>query len=123
LFGSASSHHWTLKNQIGLERHGGRVPAGLWGKHLRPAAAALNAAIWFKLADRRTGQAVLIRIRSLSCPSPVNDLRVAKTAPTPATGGPPYAWADCWPSAEELDEAVRILRVPGRGQTCGPPGR
>jgi hypothetical protein len=21
---------WTLKNQLGLERHGGRVPAGLW---------------------------------------------------------------------------------------------
>jgi hypothetical protein len=23
---------WTLKNQLGLERHGGRVPAGLWAR-------------------------------------------------------------------------------------------
>jgi hypothetical protein len=25
---------WTLKNQLGLERHGGRVPAGLWARVL-----------------------------------------------------------------------------------------
>jgi hypothetical protein len=23
---------WTLKNQLGLERHGGRVPGGLWAR-------------------------------------------------------------------------------------------
>src|SRR5258708_17824550 len=23
---------WTLKNQLGLERHGGRVPTGLWAR-------------------------------------------------------------------------------------------
>ncbi len=37
---------WTLKNQLGLERHGGRVPAGLWARILQ-RLLALNAAIWF----------------------------------------------------------------------------
>jgi hypothetical protein len=36
---------WTLKNQLGLERHGGRVPAGLRARIVqRPLA--LNTAIW-----------------------------------------------------------------------------
>jgi hypothetical protein len=37
---------WTLKNQLGLERHGGRVPAGLWTRVVQ-RLLALNAAIWF----------------------------------------------------------------------------
>ena len=37
---------WTLKNQLGLERHGGRVPAGLWARVLQ-RLLALNTAIWF----------------------------------------------------------------------------
>ena len=36
---------WTLKNQLGLERHGGRVPAGLWTRILQ-RLLALNAVIW-----------------------------------------------------------------------------
>jgi hypothetical protein len=36
---------WTLKNQLGLERHGGRAPAGLWARVLQ-RLLALNAAIW-----------------------------------------------------------------------------
>jgi hypothetical protein len=36
---------WTLKNQLGLERHGGRVPAGLWARILQ-RLLALNACIW-----------------------------------------------------------------------------
>jgi hypothetical protein len=36
---------WTLKNQLGLERHGGRVPAGLWARILQ-RLLALNAVIW-----------------------------------------------------------------------------
>ncbi|MEH1164004.1 hypothetical protein V6V47_01305 [Micromonospora sp. CPCC 205539] len=36
---------WTLKNQLGLEQHGGRVPAGLWTRVLQ-RLLALNAAIW-----------------------------------------------------------------------------
>ena len=36
---------WTLKNQLGLERHGGRIPAGLWGRIVQ-RLLALNAAIW-----------------------------------------------------------------------------
>jgi hypothetical protein len=36
---------WTLKNQLGLERHGGRVPAGLWARVIQ-RLLALNAAIW-----------------------------------------------------------------------------
>ncbi len=37
---------WTLKNQLGLERHGGRVPAGLWAC-ITQRLLALNAVIWF----------------------------------------------------------------------------
>jgi Transposase DDE domain len=37
---------WTLKNQLGIERHGGRVPAGLWARIIQ-RLLALNAAIWF----------------------------------------------------------------------------
>jgi hypothetical protein len=36
---------WTLKNQLGLERHGGRIPAGLWTRIIQ-RLLALNAAIW-----------------------------------------------------------------------------
>ena len=37
---------WTLKNQLGLERHGGRIPAGLWARTVQ-RLLALNATIWF----------------------------------------------------------------------------
>jgi hypothetical protein len=36
---------WTLKNQLGLEHHGGRVPAGLWARIVQ-RLLALNTAIW-----------------------------------------------------------------------------
>ena len=36
---------WTLKHQLGLEDHGGRVPAGLWTRIVQ-RLLALNAAIW-----------------------------------------------------------------------------
>ena len=36
---------WTLKHQLGLEDHGGRVPAGLWTR-IGQRLLALNAAIW-----------------------------------------------------------------------------
>jgi hypothetical protein len=36
---------WTLKNQLGLEHHGGRVPAGLWARVVQ-RLLALNACIW-----------------------------------------------------------------------------
>ena len=36
---------WTLKNQLGLERHGGRVPAGLWARIVQ-RLLALNATSW-----------------------------------------------------------------------------
>jgi hypothetical protein len=36
---------WTLKNQLSLERHGGRDPAGLWARIVQ-RLLALNAAIW-----------------------------------------------------------------------------
>jgi hypothetical protein len=38
---------WTLKNQLGLERHGGQVPAGLRARILQ-RLLALNARIWHK---------------------------------------------------------------------------
>ena len=37
---------WTLKNQLGIERHGGRVAAGLWAR-IAQRLLALNAVIWF----------------------------------------------------------------------------
>ena len=40
---------WTLKNQLGLERHGGRVPAGLWARIVQ-RLLALNACIWHNWA-------------------------------------------------------------------------
>jgi hypothetical protein len=36
---------WTLKSQLGLERHGGRIPAGLWARIVQ-RLLALNAVIW-----------------------------------------------------------------------------
>ena len=36
---------WTLKHQLGLEDHGGRVPAGLWTRIVQ-RLLALNATIW-----------------------------------------------------------------------------
>jgi hypothetical protein len=36
---------WTLKHQLGLDHHGGRVPAGLWARVVQ-RLLALNAAIW-----------------------------------------------------------------------------
>jgi hypothetical protein len=36
---------WTLKNQLGLECHGGRVPAGLWTRIVQ-RLLALNTCIW-----------------------------------------------------------------------------
>jgi hypothetical protein len=37
---------WALKHQLGLDRHGGRVPSGLWARVVQ-RLLALNAAIWF----------------------------------------------------------------------------
>ena len=36
---------WTLKSQLGLERHGGRIPAGLWARIIQ-RLLALNAFTW-----------------------------------------------------------------------------
>jgi hypothetical protein len=40
---------WTLKHQLGLEHHGGRVPRGLWTRIVQ-RLLALNAAIWHNWA-------------------------------------------------------------------------
>jgi hypothetical protein len=37
---------WALKHQLGLDRHGGRIPAGLWARVVQ-RLVALNAVIWF----------------------------------------------------------------------------
>jgi hypothetical protein len=57
---------WTLKHQLGLERHGSRVPAGAVGPH-RAAPARTQRLHLAQLADRRAGQALPHRVRSLSC--------------------------------------------------------
>ncbi|MHC5906565.1 transposase family protein [Streptomyces sp. S6] len=43
------SVNWTLKGQLGLEAHGGRVFSGLWARVLQ-RLLALNAAIWHNWA-------------------------------------------------------------------------
>lgn len=40
------SVNWTLKGQLGLDRHGGRVISGLWARVVQ-RLLALNAVIWF----------------------------------------------------------------------------
>jgi hypothetical protein len=55
---------WTLKNQLGLERHGGRVPAGLWAR-LVQRLLALNAAIWHNWTIERADQTIPDRLRPL----------------------------------------------------------
>jgi hypothetical protein len=40
---------WTLKKQLGLEHHGGRVPAGLWARVIQ-RLLTLNAVIWHNWA-------------------------------------------------------------------------
>jgi hypothetical protein len=37
---------WALKHQLGLDRHGSRIPSGLWARVVQ-RLLALNAAIWF----------------------------------------------------------------------------
>jgi len=37
---------WTLKHQLGLDRHGGRIPSGPWARVLQ-RLLALDAVIWF----------------------------------------------------------------------------
>ena len=37
---------WTLKHQLGLDRHGGRISTGLWARVVQ-RLLALNTAIWF----------------------------------------------------------------------------
>ena len=37
---------WALKHQLGLDRHGGRIPGGLWARVVQ-RLVALNAVIWF----------------------------------------------------------------------------
>jgi hypothetical protein len=39
----------TLKSQLGLERHGGRAPAGLWARVVQ-RLLALNTVIWHNWA-------------------------------------------------------------------------
>ncbi|TGA94487.1 hypothetical protein E2651_34965, partial [Streptomyces sp. MZ04] len=43
------SVNWTLKGQLGLEVHGGRVLSGLWARVLQ-RLLVLNAAIWHNWA-------------------------------------------------------------------------
>ena len=71
---------WTLKNQLGLEHHGGRVPAGLRARVVQ-RLLALNACIWHNWV---IGAPVTVpdRLRPLSCPDfPVNDLAAAAGGP------------------------------------------
>ena len=50
---------WTLKGQLGLDRPGGRVPAGLWARVVQ-RLLALNAAIWHNWTTGATVKRSLI---------------------------------------------------------------
>jgi hypothetical protein len=65
---------WTLKSQLGLEPHGGRIPAELWARIIQ-RLLALNLHL-AQLAHRRPGQTIPDRLRPhLNCPHfPINDL-------------------------------------------------
>ena len=66
---------WALKNQLGLERHGRPRPGRALGAD-RPAPTGAQRRHLVQLADRRPGQALLDRLRPLSCSYfPVIDLR------------------------------------------------
>jgi hypothetical protein len=39
------SVNWTLKGQLGLDRHGARIPSGLWARVIQQLLA-LNAVVW-----------------------------------------------------------------------------
>jgi hypothetical protein len=56
---------WTLKNQLGLEHHNARVPAGLWTRVLQRLLAP-NAVIWHILDHQRTSQTLTDRLRPLT---------------------------------------------------------
>ena len=43
------SVNWTLKGQLGLDHHGGRILSGMWARVLQ-RLLALNAAIWHNRA-------------------------------------------------------------------------
>jgi hypothetical protein len=43
---SGRGDHLDLKHQLGLDRHGGGIPAGLWARVVQ-RLLALNTAIWF----------------------------------------------------------------------------
>ena len=58
---------WTLKNQPGLERHGGRVPRPAVGAR-PPATPGSQRRHLAQLEHRRAGQALPGRLRSLSRP-------------------------------------------------------
>ena len=53
---------WTLKSQFGLERHGGRLPGGLWARIIQ-RLLALNAVHLAQLTHRGTCQALPDRLR------------------------------------------------------------
>jgi hypothetical protein len=74
---------WTLKNQLGLERHGGPRPRRAVGPR-HPAAARAQRRHLVQLADRRPCQALPHQLRPLSCPHfPVNDLGPADAKKRP----------------------------------------
>jgi hypothetical protein len=66
---------WTLKNQLGLERHGGRVPAGLRARVVQRLVAPQRRYL-VQLDDRGPGETITDRLRPpLTSPHfPVNDL-------------------------------------------------
>ena len=78
---------WTLKNQLGLERHGGRVPAGLWARVIQ-RLLALNACIWRDwLIGAPVKRSLIAHDHKALTRFPVNDL--GRRPPPIRSPGPP----------------------------------
>jgi hypothetical protein len=58
----------TLKDQLGLERHGAHIPQGLWVR-VAQRLLALAAGIWFNWQLGRRRQAQPGRLRPLTTPA------------------------------------------------------
>ena len=55
----------TLKDQLGLERHGGRTPAGVYAR-IAQRLLAMAACIWHNWTTATTRQAIPDRLRPLN---------------------------------------------------------
>ncbi|MEU6259742.1 hypothetical protein [Streptomyces sp. NPDC047043] len=79
------SVNWTLKGQLGLEAHGGRVLSGLWARVLQ-RLLVLNAAIWHNWACGAERKRSLIHYDHPTPPHPTDQRVRAHQSSRPSPG-------------------------------------